>query len=225
VAGEYWLYCDYPLRGGVSLELSVGSCSYGFTGYYPEHGNVQYVVTAGHCIKGTATGESGTKWYSDNAEFSHWKIGPSWSWKIDSTGDYGLIKVSVSSNWSPVNPGYWVLDSRPGGLGYQNALENIVSGDMPGLYNCHTGESSKTVCGEVLSVHNSFCYKGGEGCPGDMTEDSASGIPGDSGGTVWGGDWAFGVFDAIAEGGSPSYYSELESILPNEGGLNISLVP
>jgi hypothetical protein len=99
-----------------------------------------------------------------------------------------------------------------------------VAGDSPGLYNCHTGGTSGTLCGEVLSTHNTICYEGGEGCPGDMTEDSFGINAGDSGGSVYGNDWAFGVADAGSSSG-PSYFAELESILANEGGLNISLGP
>jgi streptogrisin C len=221
-----WLYCARPLRGGVSINSSHASCTDGFQAYYPSAGSVQFVLTAGHCIEGTTLGESGTTWSSETSSRNgSYAIGPSWGYRVDSTGDYGDIKIKGNSYWYKDEPGYFVVDTRPGGLGYENALHHIVSDDSPGLYNCHTGESSLTSCGEVLSVDNSFCYSGGEGCPGDMTEDSFGGIPGDSGGPVWGNDWAFGVFDAIDSESGPSFYSELESILPGTGGMNISLGP
>lgn len=221
--GKVWLHCAPPLRGGVTVEENSYSCTDGFLGYYPSNGQVQYVLTAGHCTKGNTLGENGTTWYAVPPGEKSRAIGPAWNWKIGENGDFGLIKIRSSSYWSPVWPGDFVVDTRPGGLGWENQMEKIVADDSPGLYNCHTGESSKTVCGEVLSVHNSFCYEGGEGCPGNMTEDSFSSLKGDSGGPVWGNNWAFGIDDSATSSGSPSYFSELEYILPAEGGLNISL--
>lgn len=205
------VFCNRPLRGGVTIWDNNSVCSLGFI---VTNGPEEFIMTAGHCLAKDKEG-----WFSAFANFNESKpetwggIGEERYRYRGELGDFGTINLlsgsGVHSPWFPDDNPSTVADLHPGGGGGEDYLENIAWSAV-GDITCRTGGSSDTQCGEVLSTANTE-YVGGV-LTGYLTEDTACAIEGDSGGTVFGNHSGLGMLDAInvpcGHLGAKDYYTE-----------------
>jgi hypothetical protein len=200
-------------------EVYPGSCSVGFKAV-DSAGN-RYALTAGHCA--TAS--------------------PSWEAE-DGSGKFHVIGSVAQYNfpggdWAKLNANgsYWDTNPWPSMVAHywedQERLINSESRSYLGEYVCHSGGSSGTSCGNVVAL--------------DITESIGSGqyvyhavefgevciISGDSGGPVFKGNTALGIFNAgTITGGSQSNclnnsvgYAQYLEITEATDNLGVSVGP
>jgi Ricin-type beta-trefoil lectin domain len=206
-----WGDCDRPMPGGVGIgELNLGSgeCTSGFKATDPKYPNKVYVLTAGHCARqegiinqwqATAlTPESITDRYLGFTEQALWGNG----------FDVAKINATGSEYWN-VSP--WpteVVDWGRDGFNGQPVRVPITSesSSFIGEYACHSGLSSGTSCGSVVTVGLTTEIEESteEGPIVQVVHNQSQIAPvcisgGDSGGPVFAGHIALGITSSRAD--------------------------
>ncbi len=193
--------CDKPLRGGVSIGADAtqgggdgglsGPCSAAFKAIGKASGN-RYLLTAGHCTI------AAKNWASYNSNQVEHPIGP-----VEQTtfpgGDWGKIKANGSywdtSPWPSQVAHYWENQEQP--ISYE-AYSYL------GQYVCHSGASSGTSCAGVLAV--GLTSESEAGSVYNVTEfGRVCTAYGDSGGAVFIGSTALGIYHGDPDGLPPQY--------------------
>jgi sialidase-1 len=207
--------CDAPMRGGVDIVPNGlprgGGCTAGFKGVGDAYGN-RFVLTAGHCIvqSGALKWDSFTAAPEVRRDLGH----------VDAysfpTHDYAAINASGT---------YWDKSSWPSQVAYwgvnQESPISYESSSYMGQWVCHVGQQSGLSCGTVNGMHMT-----------EASEDEAGHIlgylvnvtrftqictiGGDSGGPVFAGNVALGIYSS-SDKPSPSspscywngYYTEI----------------
>jgi hypothetical protein len=181
--------CGRPLRGGVSLTpepkaglADTGECSAAFKAIGNTYGN-RYMLTAGHCAA-----KFPERWASEDASGNPRTIGPVEEYRFPG-GDWAKIKANGSAYWD-VSPWpsevahYWEDQERP---------INFEAWSYVGEYVCISGTRSGTSCGSVFSLD--VTGESGQGNVYHQTEFGPVCIKnGDSGGSVFAGNTALGIF-------------------------------
>ena len=187
--------CDRPLRGGVSIEPDYskegfnysGLCTAGFKATGNEYGN-RFILTAGHCAI------SVKNWVSRPTTQSEKAIGTVAGYTFPG-GDWAQINATGSfwdtSPWPSEVAHFWEDQERS--IQYE-------SYSYLGEYVCHSGNHSGTTCGAVSALN--VTGETGAGLIYHMTEFSEDcGIEGDSGGPVFTGNTALGIYSGGSSNG------------------------
>jgi hypothetical protein len=193
--------CDKPLRGGVWIESNdqMANCSAGFRAIGKIYGN-HFVLTAGHC----------------GANKKYWNAYPS------TGGSQYLGEIEEDSfpgnDWGKirVSGGYWEEAGWPASVVYWGGDQNLPisyeSASYVGESVCHSGGGTGSSCGVVTSIDQTANYSAG--AVYGLTEVQGwCGYEGDSGGPVWNGETALGLFSGMVLqppcGAGVGYYSEV----------------
>jgi Repeat of unknown function (DUF346) len=205
--------CGRPLRGGVAITPTCTNCSYaygectaGFKGIGDITGD-RYILTAGHCAA------KFSQWGSADAssiESMH-PIGSVQQYSFPG-GDWAKIKATGSSYWD-WNPWpsevahYWEDQERP--------ITNEGSSYL-GEYVCHSGNKTGTSCGNVSALDYTVTVDStGAVIYHETRFGDVCSIGGDSGGPVFTGTIALGLYSASSGESSngacdaTSYYVEI----------------
>ena len=200
--------CDAPLRGGVGIWPNgsvypwmpdYATCSVGFKALGNVNGN-RFVLTAGHCAE--AAGE----WQSPPFSYTNpGYIGAIQEYVTAPASDYAKIKANGNywdkPSW-PVKVAYW-------GTNQEQAI-NYEAYSYIGQYVCHAGANSGASCGTVTALN--LVSHQPEGDIYNRTEvQTICSKGGDSGGPVFTGDTALGIFthnNVGVEGENPEYCHE-----------------
>lgn len=178
VTGEFNVYCDAPLRGGVGINANT-SCSAAFNVRSRTDG-VRYLLTAGHC-------NAGGTWTTRFANGETHVIGPRHNSYYNADGDAMIIRLNNPSGW---NPKPWVFVTGSDGTtrneGYGIARDGSTT---IGMAVCMTGQRDGTQCGEVIDNDT-----GGAGGVRHVAQVDGGCIRGgDSGGAVYKSGTAYGI--------------------------------
>jgi hypothetical protein len=181
-------FCDKPLRGGASIEPDFSKEGFGYTGLCTAgfkaigNGN-RFILTAGHCAR------SVVNWASRPTSKVEKPIGAveASSFPIH---DWAKIKASGS---------YWDTSPWPSQVAHfsENQEQSIFyeGYSYVGQYVCHSGTKTGTSCGAVRALD--VTGDSGEGLIYHLTEfGEVCGINGDSGGPVFAGSTAYGLYSA-----------------------------
>jgi hypothetical protein len=178
--------CGRPLRGGVSLTRNtnsihpIGECSAGFKAIGNVYGN-RFVLTAGHCA------QLFPNWGSEDASGTFHAIGSVEESKFP-VGDWGKIKANGSEYWD-WNP--WPSEVAHYWEDQERAI-NYETWSYLGQYVCHSGTSSGTSCGGVSALN----VAGATGVNHATEVKGVCAEQGDSGGPVFSGNTALGLFSS-----------------------------
>ncbi len=185
---ENYAFCSKPLAAGVLITPNAerkGYCTAGPLALLANPATLAaaletFVLTAGHCLEGTA------KWFTATHPGNELKeIGPTWKFLNDLLGDYGAIEVGPN----------WLQAGDPPALAQmthyldnglreaQNVLGEAAS--VQGGSFCKQGATSAEQCGAILNLNVLVIFKNPpdvlEHVDGLVETDSCS-EPGDSGG-------------------------------------------
>jgi streptogrisin C len=211
--------CDPPFHGGVEIwnEKTGAACTSAFAATGNANGN-SFVITAGHCIQNNPSGS----WWAQTANGYENPLG-SWESYFYGSGnsDGGLIRV-LNSNWWVKEWGWrghvviWGPPSNPAAI--QNPSNPIYGSQSSyvGEYVCHSGRTTGSSCGTVQQLNVKVTYEGGNNLNHMTKVTGACGDGGDSGGPVYAGNYAVGIWSGGAAGTCNDHYytevRELESI-------------
>jgi streptogrisin B len=151
-----------------------------------------YIIMPGHCTLGTSA------WYTDPALTTY--IGPTLSTSFPGN-DYGLVRYD-----NPAVP-------HPGG-GFTS-----VGSPYVGEHVCRTSQVSGLHCGTVTAVNATVNYGGGQIVTG-LTATTVCTDPGDTGGLLFAGTTALGLFSGGSgncSSGGTSFYQPLAEALAAYG--------
>ncbi len=199
--------CGKPLRGGVRIDPSdesEGPCTTAFKAIAGATGD-RYMLTAGHCAPVGANRRS-----YDQFGVPHF-IGPAEQSTFPS-GDYAKLKVTGYGTWWEEGVSFWPSIIAYWGVSQEWGITGESSSYM-GQQVCHSGISSGVSCGNVATLNKTVNYP--EGTVYNLTEVAGGefcAIPGDSGGPVFAGHTALGIFSGALElscGGNLGYYAEI----------------
>jgi hypothetical protein len=215
--------CDAPMRGGVNIVPNGGFRGTGCTAGFKATGNTfgnRFVLTAGHCIA-----ESGaSKWDSFTAAPEERRnLGSVAAWAFPSH-DYAAINA---------NGTYWDKPSWPTEVAYWGVNQeypiNYESSSYVGEYVCHVGQQSGLSCGAVTGVNLTEPYEGGNYVSNLTRVEHICTIGGDSGGPVFAGNTALGIFSATdkpKEAENPCYYNGYYTeITEDTDALGVTVAP
>ncbi len=184
-----WANCDAPMRGGVRIEPSgtpccIPVCSAGFKA--TDGAGNRYMLTAGHCVPGVG------QWLAYTPDEQPHYLGAVTGASYPGH-DYAAIKVTGNGT-------YWDKPSWPSMVAdWGKTQERSITAEswsFMGQYVCHSGASSSRYgasCGSVTNLH----VTGGTeaGLIYNLTEFATiCSIQGDSGGPVYAGNTALGLF-------------------------------
>lgn len=210
--------CDTPLHAGVEIVSgNLTRC----TSAFPVRRNgdgVPFLLTAGHCVKGSGT--YAYNWFAWTYNETQLTIGPGHTY-IYATADTdgGLIAAS-GSTWVEQGGWHdylvvWGPPSNPGAIQNPGLVITGSASSYAGLYACHSGRTTGSSCGTVQKTGVKVTYSGGEKLERMVELYGACGEGGDSGGPVYSGSTALGVWSGGMTGcNTTHYYSgvpELES--------------
>jgi FG-GAP-like repeat/Trypsin len=216
--------CGKPLRGGVRLEPSgttccqtnYAYCTAGFKAIGNTYGN-RFILTAGHCVTSYADFMS---FDSDQFSQGHY-IG-----HVEAASFPGNDYAAINANGS-----YWDTSPWPSKVAYwgtdQERAINYESSSYMGEYVCHSGARTGASCGTVTGLDKTITFQE----PGTPTIYHLTAVQGfcayfgDSGGPVFAGNTALGIFSGTSSTSSESgeekwakrcsyedYYSEITNI-------------
>lgn len=176
--GEFNVYCDAPLRGGVGINANT-SCSAAFNVRSTSDGR-RFLLTAGHC-------NAGGTWTTRFANGDVHTLGTRHNSYYNSTGDAMIISLNNPSGW---NPQPWVFVTGSGGTTRNEAYAIARDGGTTiGMSVCMTGQRDGTQCGTVIDNDT-----GGAGGVLHVAQVDGGCIRGgDSGGAVYRNGTAFGI--------------------------------
>ncbi|WP_329171409.1 S1 family peptidase [Streptomyces sp. NBC_01477] len=187
-----------PAGGVARPQVSAGDMIYANNGtacqaqVNARAGSTYYIIMPGHCTQGTSA------WYT-NASLSTY-IGPTVATSFPGN-DYGLIRYD-----NPAVP-------HPGG-GYPSAGNPYVGEQV-----CRKSPVSGTHCGTVKALNATINYGGGQVVSG-LIATSVCTDPGDTGGLLFSGSTAIGLFSGGSgncSAGGTSYYQPLTEVLAAYG--------
>lgn len=203
-------YCDAPMRGGVDIQAAGSSCcgpacTAGFKGIGDTNGN-RFVLTAGHC-----TVRSGiTEWNSFTTDTQGHYLGvvAAASFPIH---DYAAIKANGTywdkSPWPSTIVNWGVNQEYPITAESYSYLGEAV---------CHVGAQSQKSCGVVSGLHFTSTDELGETLKNLTEFRIICSVGGDSGGPVFAGNTALGLYSSSVAVGSEEescqhigYYTEI----------------
>jgi Trypsin len=212
--------CDAPLRGGIKIYNGGGGCTSGFIAR-SQVDSTMYVITAGHCI--FALG--GDEWTAFQPKTGQQHvIGRAWNNKLDSTGDMAILRINnpaVTTGWNPKpwvyvrasattveDPDYYISDD--GGQGMNERI-------------CMTGATSGTRCGKVTGLNQTVPYTvaGITVTVEHLGRANVGGGLGDSGGPMYDGHVAYGIWVAFVPNTAVAYYQGVTAI---ERDMNVNIV-
>ncbi len=228
------MYCDAPMRGGVGIQPKGSTCcnpdcTAGFKATGKTFGN-RFMMTAGHCIVGTGA----SKWISYTTSQN----------PTEAVKDLGTVEAYTYPNhdWAVIkaNNTYWDKPSWPTIVAEWGVTQErpitAESESYVGQLVCHSGSKSGAVvgvtCGNVTRVNvteiselDGVVY----GLLYDLTEfANICALPGDSGGPVFAGNTALGIFSSTdAPKNAPAcyyngYYNEITEATD---ALGVSVAP
>ncbi|MET0304876.1 MAG: RICIN domain-containing protein [Solirubrobacterales bacterium] len=235
---QKWSICDTPMRGGVLIApagtpLTGGGCTAGFNAT----GNAspdRYVLTAGHCAAST------NEWESFLSTEQPKYLGKVASWTFP-THDYASINVNGTS-WDtspwPSHVAFWghaVEGGKPDTPIVNPSVPITGEGvSFKGQFVCHSGSQSGTSCGFVTAVGVTGNVGGGQSILGLTEFGKTCSISGDSGGPVFTGNTALGLYVADDSKAEPTpkeqeefckrtgFYQEITEATK---ALNVSVAP
>jgi streptogrisin C len=227
-------FCEKPIASGVTITnpFSGSTCTSGPLAIgRGRESNKTYVLTAGHCIVAPGILEL---FFSTTPAGAENIIGPATAAVAGNgqNGDYGSIEVT------PPTAGFWAeAGNTPvfaltaewkltGG----STISYPVKGErtpVPGLTNCHEGQTTGQTCGEIKALSLLINYEKGLKVAGLVEDKGASDEAGDSG-----GPWLFiesnneVLMEGIHSGGfrgngTKAYYTPLQTALK---ALNLELL-
>lgn len=192
--------CSPPLRAGVKT-INNGDgrqCSAGFVGrWWSGSGYEYFIMTAGHCIKGT---NSNWHWRAYNpATGTSSNIGLPWTWRYGANYgnvypglslDIGIIHIDAGGYWGTgITNALWMRGWPSGVLWTVSAQTAAFQGE----YGCRSGSVTSYTCGTISTVNGTGSYHEGEGgvshllfVPGACLAKGDSGGPFVDGGTALG---------------------------------------
>lgn len=212
-SGEFNVFCDPPLRGGVGITASGVRCSAAFNVRSTSDGK-RYLLSAGHC------NTSGT-WQTRFANLEIHDIGPTHNAFFNSSGDGMIIRLNNPTGW---NPKPWVFVTGNSGTTRDETYDiNADGGTTFGMAVCMTGRRDGTQCGEVIDTDT-------PGVVVDHVAEVSGGCirGGDSGGSVYKNHTAYGlVHGGTFPGGDNNFCSITwfyQGIRGAMSALNVRLV-
>jgi len=182
--------CDNPLRGGVAIEPDFakegsgysGLCTAGFKATGKAFGN-RFVLTAGHCAA------SVVNWASRPTSKVEKPIG---AVEESSFPVHDWAKIKANGSYWDISPWPTIVASFPENQELPISYEGF---SYVGQYVCHSGDHSGTSCGNVQALD--VTVQAGEDTIYHETKFGEDcGINGDSGGPVFAGNTAFGLYNA-----------------------------
>jgi hypothetical protein len=200
--------CDAPMRGGVDIEPNgsniIGpTCTAGFKAIGNSDGR-RYVLTAGHCIPGIK------EWEAFTADYLHHFLGKAVASSFP-VHDYAAIDATGT---------FWDTSPWPSQVVYAGHVNegaprsamvnpsNPITGEGKsylGEFVCHTGMVSGTSCGTVVGMGITEPVEGTGTSILNMTKfQKICSIAGDSGGPVFAGNTALGLFSGSDEKANPT---------------------
>jgi Trypsin/Alpha-lytic protease prodomain len=206
--------CDPPFHGGVEIwnDNTGFTCTSGFAMTGNANGNT-FVATAGHCFPSNL----GTWWAQTSNGFEA-ALG-AWENSYFGSGnaDAGLIRVKDTSWW--VKEWGWrghvVIWGSPGTPETIQNPSNPINGSQSsyvGEYVCHSGRTTGSSCGTVQQLNVKVSY-GGTSLNHMTKVNGACGNEGDSGGPVYAGNYAVGIWSGGEAGTCGNhYYTEVREI-------------
>jgi hypothetical protein len=204
--------CDPPFHGGVEIHGPT-TCTSGFAATGNSFGN-KFVLSAGHCLSHLGL------WWAETANGFENSLGYEAGYYYgNEEADGGLIQVE-NSNWWVEKWGWrghvviWGPPANPAAI--QNP-SNPISGSQSsyvGEYVCHSGRTWGSSCGTVQQVNAKTSYEGGKVALSHMTRvEGDCGTEGDSGGPVWAGNYALGIWSGGQLGAcTVHFYTEVKEI-------------
>lgn len=194
VNGEFNVWCDPPLRGGIGITASGVRCSAAFNVRSISDGK-RYLLSAGHC-------NTGGTWQTRFTNGDIHDIGPTHNAYFNSTGDGMIIRVNNPTGW---NPKPWVFVTGDSGTTRDETYTIASSGGTSiGMSVCMTGRRDGTECGVVID--NDTPGAGGVLHVAEVDGGCIRG--GDSGGSVYRRNTAYGiVHGGVFPGGDNNYCS------------------
>jgi hypothetical protein len=227
-------YCGPPLRGGAWWDYQTGlvdHCSIGYPVIGNQYGN-RFMLTAGHCVE--AKGEYEASYQPaygplpGHGESPEKKvIGPLEAFRgplNKAHTDWALF----NANGSYFDPGTGTARIAAWGEGENYEIFSEGSSYM-GQVMCHSGATTGASCGKVTETDVSFETTEREEGTGQVDEHFTGFGPicaegGDSGGPVYSGHTAFGIFTSatieLAECKREGFYPEITRIA-EEAGVHI----
>ncbi len=181
------------VAGGTALwHSSGGRCSAAFN---VSNGWSNFVLTAGHC---TALGGTWTNWAGNY-------IGPSAATYFPGQ-DHGLVR---NDGGVALYNGVWIYGS--------NYIQPIYGAAWAwaGLYACKSGSTTGHTCGYVRYTNVTINYSNGP-VYGAIQADICV-QPGDSGGSLWSGNTAFGIVSGYQPGTCVGFFQEVVPALNHWG--------
>ncbi|MEH3053820.1 MAG: DNRLRE domain-containing protein [Patulibacter minatonensis] len=185
-----WPYCDQPVRGGVRIDPSSLTdsrwCTLGLIGKRTDGARVG--VTAGHCVK-----DIGGAWSSFGTGLNVFEVSKVGTWVYDGRGDWGILPlVDGLTKRSQV----FVTKSKTSGpQTTRNPVYRInrASENVEDNYVCLAGATSGTRCGRVTDRRTTVKFDNGTVVRG-LASTNFCGTGGDSGGSVFKGHIAYGIW-------------------------------
>jgi hypothetical protein len=191
--------CDRPLRGGVSLAKAedpsnpiTGYCTAGFKAT-DSSGN-RYVLTAGHCAVAS------TKW---GAEVTTGDPFTTAFHLIGSIAGYtypGGDWAKILANGSYWDQAPWPSEVAHYGEDQERAITSEASSYL-GEYVCHSGTNSGTTCGNVSAINKTLPEVEDGSKKVTLYHETefknVCGRGGDSGGPVFAGNVALGLYNVV----------------------------
>lgn len=203
--------CDPPFHGGVEISSNVAICTSAFAAIGNQYGN-RFVITAGHCLPGSGN------WSAQTANGYTAVVGSPAGY-IYGGNDSDAGQILANNTWWDANWPWagrvviWGPPSNPAAV--QNPAEVIYGsqGSYAGLYVCHSGRTTGSSCGTVAKTNVKVTYSDGTSLA-HMTEAQGMCLNhGDSGGSVFSGHYAVGIFSGGVVGScGTSYYTEVQEM-------------
>jgi streptogrisin C len=202
--------CDPPFHGGVEI-YGPTTCTSGFAATGNALGN-SFVMTAGHCLSHPGA------WWAQTSNGYQNELGTQEGYFYGGgNGDGGVIRVQ-NSNWWVKEWGWrghvviWGPPSNPAAV--QNASNPIYgsASSYVGEYVCHSGRSSGSSCGTVTQLNFKTTYGDGTRVEHMTRVNGACAEPGDSGGPVYAGNTALGVWSGGQGACAENNYTEVHEI-------------
>jgi streptogrisin C len=206
--------CDPPFHGGVEIwnEKTLAACTSGFAATGNAYAN-NFVITAGHCIKNNPSGT----WGAQTANGYENTLG-AWENYFYGSGnsDGALIRV-LDTNWWVKNWGWrgHVVEWGPAPQYSIQNPSNAIYGSASsyvGEYVCHSGATTGSSCGTVQQLNVKVTYEDGTNLNHMTKVSSVCANLGDSGGPVYDGHYAVGVWSGGVNGCAGGYYTEVKEI-------------
>jgi hypothetical protein len=180
--------CGEPMRGGIKITSTTGTCTAGFI--TPGNGGANdFLMTAGHCLDRSQQGSSVTAYNYAGAAI---KFGVMHNWINNGAYDVGIVKWSNDSRWGVITNAVvaWTVDENRVITGTYEATPNV--------WICHSGITTNIQCGYTAGPANQY---------GIVSVRTCSEL-GDSGGPFINGNLAGGILASSTNlACGPSFYS------------------